>query len=282
MNILITGANGGYGTYVLYFLRQNTKNNKIICLVRSEEKGKKIKKQGFEIRIGDYSNIDSMKQALKGIDRVLLISTHVQGVHKNVIDAAKENGVKYIVYTSLYGVDYPKFGLEKNHKETEEYIKKSSIPHTILRNNWYLELIFPLLETAKKQKKLLYYSGDKKISWILKKDLAEAGAKIILDKCDKEILDFANKPCSLKELGNYLIEATNEKIHIKEVTKEEFENWINSTGISQMGRFLSISYQDYILKGNNGEENGTPEDLEQILNHSVTSYPDSIKYLLNH
>ncbi len=88
-------------------------------MVRSEEKGKKIIEKGFKIRIGDYADPASMKEALKGVDRLLLISTNVQGLHKNVIDAAKENGVKYIVFTSLYGLDYPKFGLEKNHKETK-------------------------------------------------------------------------------------------------------------------------------------------------------------------
>ena len=223
-----------------------------------------------------------MKEALKGIDRLLFISTSVPGLHKNVINAAKENGVKYIVYTSIYGVDYEKFGLEKNHKETEELIKESGIPHTFLRNNWYFEIIYPLLLVAKNEKKLLYYCRDKKISWILKKDLAEAGAKIIIDGYDKEILDFANKPISFKELGAYLEEATKEKIEIKEVSKEEFNNFIGKTNISKMGSYLSTAYQDYMIKGNNGEENATAEDLEKILQHPVTSYPDSIKYLLDH
>lgn len=280
MNILITGANGGYGTYVLDFLKNNTKNNNIFCLVRSEEKGKKIIEKGFKIRIGDYADPNSMKQALKGIDRLLLISTSVPGVHKNVINAAKENGVKYIAYTSLYGVDYPKFGLEKNHKETEELIKQSGIKHTFLRNNWYFEMIFPLLNVGRKTKKFLYFSGDKKLSWVLKKDLAEVGAKVIIDGCDKEILDLANKPVTFKELGEFLIEATHEKVEIKEVSKAEFEEWLKNQEISQIGSYLAISYQDYMIKGNNGEEDATAEEIENFLKHPLTSYTDSIKYII--
>ena len=117
MNILITGASEGYGTYVLDFLKDNIKGNNIFCLVRNKEKGKKLIEKGFKIRIGDYSDPESMKEALKGIDRLLLISTSVPGLHKNVINTAKDNGVKFIVYTSIFGIDFEKFGLEKNHKE---------------------------------------------------------------------------------------------------------------------------------------------------------------------
>ena len=223
-----------------------------------------------------------MKEALKGIDRLLLISTSVQGLHKNVIDAAKENGVKYIVYTSLYGLDYPKFGLENNHKETEELIKQSGIKHTFLRNNWYFEMIFPLLDVGRQTKKFLYFSGEKKLSRILRKDLTEAGANVIIDGCDKEILNLANKPVTFKELGESLKEAIKEEIEIKAVSKEEFETWLKEQKISQLVSYLATSYQDYMVKGNNGEEDATAEDLESILKHPVTSYIDSIKYLTEH
>lgn len=243
-------------------------------MVRSEEKGKKIIEKGFKIRIGNYADPNSMKEALKGIDRLLLISTSVQGLHKNVIEAAKENGVKYIAYTSLYGLDYPKFGLEKNHKETEELIKQSGIKHTFLRNNWYFEMIFPLLDVGRQTKKFLYFCGDKKLSWILKKDLTEVGAKVIIDGCDKEILNLANKPVTFKELGECLKEATKEEIDIKSVLKEEFEAWLKEQKISQVGTYLATSYQDYMVQGNNGEEDATAEEMESILKHPITSYTD--------
>ena len=38
---------------------------------------------------------------------------------KNVVETPKECGVSFIVYTSIFGVNYPKFSLEINHCETE-------------------------------------------------------------------------------------------------------------------------------------------------------------------
>ena len=77
-----------------------------------------------------------MVKVLQGIARLLFVSVPTPGIQKNVVDASKECHVKYIVYTSINAIDTPKFGLEINHRQTEEWIKESGIPHTFLRNSW--------------------------------------------------------------------------------------------------------------------------------------------------
>ena len=51
--------------------------NEIYALVRSEEKGEALKEAGFNIRIGDYDDLDSMKEALKGIFLSTLLSLNL-------------------------------------------------------------------------------------------------------------------------------------------------------------------------------------------------------------
>lgn len=58
--------------------------NEIYVLVRSEEKGEALKEAGFNIRIGDYDDLDSMKEALKGIDRLLLSLAFQEIVKPNI------------------------------------------------------------------------------------------------------------------------------------------------------------------------------------------------------
>lgn len=58
--------------------------NEIYVLVRSEEKGEALKEAGFNIRIGDYDDLDSMKEALKGIDRLLFVSGVQEIVKPNI------------------------------------------------------------------------------------------------------------------------------------------------------------------------------------------------------
>lgn len=123
MHYLVTGATGGFGGYALEFLKKMVPQNEIYVLVRSEEKGEALKEAGFNIRIGDYDDLDSMKEALKGIDRLLFVSGvpgNRQAEHKNVVKAAQAAGVSYIAYTSFADADHSISVLAPDHQFTEK------------------------------------------------------------------------------------------------------------------------------------------------------------------
>lgn len=280
MNILVTGANGGYGRYALDYLREFAPEANLYALVRSEEKGQFFKEKGINIRIGDYTNLDSMVKALVGIDRLLFVSIAVPGVQKNVVEAARINGVKFIAYTSLNGLEYPKLGLEINHHQTEELIKNSGIPYTFLRNNWYLELISPFIANSVETKKFWYYSGDEQISWALKREYAEVGAKVIAGGNYGSVLELAGRPCTFKELAQAAEAATDQSIDIQEVTRNDFNHNMAQTGISQLGLILATTYQDYAIAGNNGESEASPDVFEKVLGHPLTPLSEALKELL--
>src|SRR6185436_9929298 len=77
----------------------------IAALVRSEEKGKALKEKGVQIRLGDYTNYNSIVEALSGVDRLLFVSSpSVRGraeEHATVVKAVSHSKVKHIVYTSF-------------------------------------------------------------------------------------------------------------------------------------------------------------------------------------
>ncbi|MCX2581537.1 hypothetical protein OQ641_27055, partial [Klebsiella pneumoniae] len=60
----------------------------------------------------------------QGVDKLLLISSSEVGQravqHRNVINAAKAAGVKFIAYTSLLHADTSPLGLAAEHIETEQ------------------------------------------------------------------------------------------------------------------------------------------------------------------
>lgn len=63
------------------------------------------------------------------------------------IDAAKEAGVKHIIYTSFYNAS-PKatFTLTRDHAATEQYIKEKGLTYTFLRDNFYMDFFVTLAQ----------------------------------------------------------------------------------------------------------------------------------------
>lgn len=147
--ILVTGATGHLGNAAIQsLLKKGIPAHEITALVRDENKAVNLKNQGVQIRIGNYNDFNSLKEALKGIDKLLLISSNevadslVQ--QKNVINAAKENGVQHIVYTGMEIKNYETTAIpfvSQVHKDTTDYLKETGIVYTVMNNTLYADSI---------------------------------------------------------------------------------------------------------------------------------------------
>ncbi|KRO00584.1 NAD(P)H-binding protein [Companilactobacillus kimchiensis] len=281
MNIMVTGANGGYGSQAIDYLQRFAPEANIYGLVRSEGKGVELKEKGINVRIGDYSDVDSMVKALKGIDRLLFVSSPIPGIQKNVVDAAKINNVQYIAYTSIFQPEHSKFGLEINHKQTEKWINESGIPHTFLRNSWYMEINQALFDYAKETQTFPYFSKNGQLSFALKREYAEAGAQVISNGNYGEIINLAGDPKTYSQLALATQTALNEKLDIKETSMNDFIHYMDQANIPTKLSMITEGYQEYTSKGNNGESQADSSEFEKVLGHPLTNLPVAIQELLN-
>src|SRR5690349_17996120 len=90
--ILITGATGQLGRAVVKQLAKRVAAERIGVFVRDKRKAAELKEQGVKLFVGNYDDIASLDQAMRGVERVLLISGTEQNriqQHKNVVDAAQ-------------------------------------------------------------------------------------------------------------------------------------------------------------------------------------------------
>ena len=221
--ILITGATGHLGKATINsLLNKGVPANEITALVRDENKAVELKEKGVLIKIGTYNDYESLKNALQGVDKLMLISSNemvdrlVQ--HKNVINAAKENGVKHIVYT---GIDIKSFEqtvipyVSQIHKDTTDYLnEQTDIPYTLLNDTLYADMIAlysgeNVLETG-----IFFPAGDGKSPFVARTEMGEAAAVVLTTPGHeyKEYAIAANKAYSFEEIADMLSEIAGKEV----------------------------------------------------------------------
>ena len=181
--IAITGATGQLGHYVIKSLMKTVPASQIVAIVRNPAKAQALTAQGITVRQADYGDEAALTSALQGVEKLLLISSSEVGQrapqHRNVINAAKTAGVKFIAYTSLLHADKSPLGLADEHIETEKMLADSGIVYTLLRYGWYTENYLASAPAALEHGVFIGAAGDGKIASATRADYAAAAARVI-------------------------------------------------------------------------------------------------------
>lgn len=237
MKIGITGATGQLGRLVVSQLKEKINQENIVALVRSPEKAGDM---GVEARPFDYNNhSDQLAESLKGVEKLLMISGSEVGQraaqHRNVIDAAKAAGVKEIVYTSLLHANTSTLSLAPEHLETEDMLKKSGIPHTILRNGWYTENYAGSIPSAIASGAFIGSAEDGKISSAARADYAEAAAVVLTspDHTGKVYELAGDETYSLNDLAAELSQQLDREIPYRNLPEQEYVEVLSSVGVPE-------------------------------------------------
>jgi len=284
---LITGANGHLGTAVIDFLLKKNPSLKIAGLVRSEEKGQALKEKGVELRMGDYTDASSLKNAVKNIDTLLLISSGTLKdrikQHVNVINAAKEAGVKHILYTSIVQAEKKLSAIAVDHFETEEAIKASGINYTILRNTYYSEFFQPIfLGNAVETGEWYYPANGSKINMALRTEMAEAAANILLDvnnHVNKTYEITSGQSYSFSQLAGIVSVASEKQVRYADLSLDSWQEGLSKAPIpNDVKDFLvdnarsitkgSLDYTDVALENLLGRK---PQDLAGYIYQTVNN-----------
>jgi NAD(P)H dehydrogenase (quinone) len=280
--ILITGANGHLGSATIDFLQKKNSNAKLKALVRSEEKGKDLKAKGVEIAIGEYTNYDSLVNAMKGVEALLLVSSSTMGdryaQHANAIKAAKVNGVKHIVYTSVLKANpNSKFLAGIDHYKTEEEIKISGMNYTIMRNTYYADFLPNIIGNAVESGAIYYSAGNGKVNFALRNEMAEANAVVLSDPSahQNKIYEITSGSVyKFDEIASMLSEITGKQIKYVDIPVEALKENIMKFGMPKEVADLMGSIAESMKAG---EFNFVDPTLEKLIGRKPTDLKDFLK-----
>lgn len=281
--IVVTGATGQLGQLVIRALLKKIPATSIVAAVRNVEKAKDIAALGVQVRHADYNQPASWDVALKGADKVLLISSSEVGQrskqHKTVIDAAKRAGVKLLAYTSVLRADTSPLGLAVEHKETEEYLRASGVPFTLLRHGWYTENYTAGIPAALAHNAVFGCAADGRISSATRADYAEADAAVLTAENQAgKIYELAGDTSyTLTELAAEIARQTGKAIGYVNLPEAEYKKALLGAGLPEFLAQLLADSDTGVSKGALFDEG---KQLSKLIGRRTTALAEVVKAAL--
>ena len=278
--ILVTGATGEFGKHaVQQLMKKGVNTSDISVLSRSMEKANNYKEDGITVKIGDYTNYDSLVKAFEGVDKLLFVSSseieNRAEQHQNVVRAAKATGVKNIVYTSFMRnqeTDNSAIAfLMDSHLKTENWIKDSGIAYTFLQNATYLDMLPMFIgEQVLETGVIMQPAENGKSSSVLRQELAEAAAAVLTSEGheNKAYPLVNNQAISYNDVAELIAEISGKNITYKSPSPEEYQATLKTYGVPDeyIGLFTSFSVAQA-----NGELEMSDNSLEKLLGRKPTT-----------
>lgn len=279
----VTGASGQLGRLVIEALLGDVPADQVVALVRDPAKVSDLAARGVQVRMADYNRPDTPVAALKGLDKLLLISSSEVGQrapqHRNVIDAAKQAGVKLLAYTSILHADRSPLGLAAEHQQTEAAIKASGLPAVILRNSWYSENYLAAVPVALEHGVFIGSAGDGRIASAPRADYAAAAAAVLLtDNQAGRIYELAGDTSyTLTELAAMITEHSGKPVQYQNLPEEAYKGALMEAGFPEPFAALLADSDVGASKGGLFDDS---HQLSQLIGRSTVPMSDSVKAVI--
>jgi len=154
-------------------------------------------------------------------------------------------------------------------------ISESQIPHTFLRNNWYIENEADTLHAAVEGHPFTYSAGEGKVGWALKREFAEAAINVLTGKvASPEILELSGTPITYAELAEALKTASGKNFEVIPMTDADYRTTLIKNGVPESIVGFILMIQNDIR---NGELTVISNDFEKALGRPLTPIVEVLK-----
>lgn len=186
--VLILGASGRVGSYVVRELRKNAGGVELRLSTSREEVAQKWRHEGYDAAVLDLNRPDTFAGALEGIVRVFLLTGYTSDMlfqSKKFVDAAREAGVSHIVHLGVFTSrrdDIPHFVW---HDLVENYIESSGMAWTHLHPNVITDSLLITKPSIKETGEFTVMWGSKPQGWVFAEDIGAVAAAVLREGPEK-------------------------------------------------------------------------------------------------
>jgi NAD(P)H dehydrogenase (quinone) len=284
VKILVTGATGQLGAKVVEALLASVPAERLAVSVRDTEKANDLRSRGVEVRQGDFDNPASLDAAFAGVDRLLIVSTQGDNEtrirqHLAAVSAAERAGVGFIAYTSVANAEETSLFLAPVHRATEEAIRKTGIPYSFLRNNWYIENEIGTIQGVLAGAPVVTLAGVGKVGWASRGDYAQAAAAVLAGNGhENTIYELSGTPITHEDLAAFFSKVLERNVAVQQVDDETYATIIASVGVPEQVVPILVAIQSAIREGALEVKSN---DLETLLGRPATPLSESINEIVN-
>lgn len=183
--IVVSGASGQLGGLITRELLERIEPGRLRLLTREPSRLRDIPPSVDVVR-ADFDDPATLPAAFAGASVLMLVSTDRiddrAAQHARAIDAARDQGVRRVVYTSMIspGEENPAL-IAESHRATEEKLRAGDGGWTILRCGFYAD--FQVFEAADALAagRLVHNRGDGRCAYVARADIARCAAAVLVE-----------------------------------------------------------------------------------------------------
>lgn len=277
--ILITGATGLIGTALVHEFRKC--HERVRILTRDAKNANMFEDDpNIEIAVGDMLKPETLNDALKGVDKAILLSAAdpvaMAETQISFINAAKKAGVRHIVKLSCLNPDTKSSArFLRMHAEIERHLEDSGMAWTHIRPAHFMQMYLLEAPTVLAQDSLFIPMDDAFIAPIDVCDLVKVFRAVLTTEGHEGKTYELSGPDSmtLNDIAAQLSNALGRTIHYVNVTPEQERQQLVSFGMPEQ---LADAVNELYSERRKGSESKVLLETHQLFGIRPTPFAEFV------
>ncbi|MFC4337353.1 NAD(P)H-binding protein [Salininema proteolyticum] len=261
-------------------LEREVPAERIVALVQDEAgaEGVRVEKRPVDVDVPA-----TLHEALRGVEKLVFIPTSEVGQRlkqaDNVVNAAKYEGVGLLAYLSILNAETNGMAVATEHEATEQFIKRSEIPHVFLRHSWYLENFTHYVPRYLDTGRIYGAAGKGRIAAAGRVDVAEAAAVLMTEDhgVDRAFELAGDEPFTYEEFAEMLTRESGTPVAYENLDPDALKETLQEQGVGLEAASMKADRDAGVARG---DLDSMSSDLPDLLSRPTKSLREAIREAL--